>query len=325
MRASERLLMLFSTCQSFSKPPLVTAAYLAFLRPMTIQTRSKSNSNQQKHDSPNKATPEKNTSSSFVKKTRANRGKSQTKTKTTTPSSLSSSAEPLPWYHFFTKGDPEYDAYMQHEWGHEKRGDAFLFEALSLEGAQAGLSWLTILRKREAYRRTFANFEIATVASYTEEHVEQILAQENKTNTREIVVRHRGKIESVIQNAQCIQRLMNEEGRNYAGLDQFLWSFVNDRPILNCQNSLVGRDKDDDKDGTTTKSDISQFPTKSLESIAMSRELKRLGFRFVGPTTCYAFMQNVGMVIDHPMHTPEWQAAYERLQRRPGGYQERKD
>lgn len=215
---------------------------------------------------------------------------------------------------------------MQHEWGQEKRGDAVLFEALSLEGAQAGLSWLTILRKRGAYRRTFANFDIATVASYTAEHIEQILAQENKTNTREIVVRHRGKIESVIQNAQCIQRLLNEKERKHESWDQYLWSFVKDQPILNCQHSLSSGDKeeDDKNDGMTTKSAISQFPTKSPESIAMSQELKRLGFRFVGPTTCYAFMQNVGMVVDHPMHTPEWQAAHERLQRRPGGYQERK-
>jgi DNA-3-methyladenine glycosylase I len=211
-----------------------------------------------------------------------------------------------PWYYLFTKGDAEYNTYMSQEWGYESRGDQALFEMLSLEGAQAGLSWYVILRKREAYRRKFHNFDIRRVAQMTSEDVERILAESSK-DPRQIVVRHRGKIQSVIDNAQCILKMYDEHPGETNVFDRFLWSYVNDQPILNNWNGQV-------KD----------MPTKSSESEAMSIALKKKGFRFVGPTQIYAFMQSVGMVVDHPVHSLEWRLAYERLQQRPGGYQHRR-
>jgi DNA-3-methyladenine glycosylase I len=179
-----------------------------------------------------------------------------------------------------------------------------------LEGAQSGLSWLTILRKRQAYRRVFQDFDIDKVAAMTEADVERIL-QENDPDPKNMVVRHRGKIEATINNAKCIQSMRDENKNNNAdnekdgALDAFLWGFVDDKPILNRWNGIM------------------DAPSKSEESEAMGKALKKLGFRFVGPTTCYAMMQSVGMVIDHPVDSPEWKAAYERLQSRPGGFQER--
>ena len=203
-----------------------------------------------------------------------------------------------------------------------------LFEKLSLEGAQSGLSWLTILRKRNAYRSTFHNFDVDQVASMTNEDIEQILSQQvpkaipedpNQDRRRSIIVRHRGKIESVIQNAQSIQAFYEQTKKNqdtekstvkgpssHGVLDAFLWSFVQDKPILNTQ-----------WDGKS----LQDAPSKTMESEAMSKALKKLGFRFVGPTTCYSMMQSVGMVIDHPVDSPEWKAAKQRLEERPGGYQ----
>jgi len=195
---------------------------------------------------------------------------------------------------------------MANEWGFEKKqgGDERYFEKISLEGAQSGLSWLTILRKREAYRRTFYNFDLEKVAAMDETtDVERILAQEAADST-EIVVRHRGKIQSVIHNAKCILQIQKETGRSFA---HFLWAFVDHKPILNMADE-------------TTTANWSTSP----ESQAMSRELKKRGFKFVGPTTCYAMMQAMGLVLDHPVNTPEWKAARERLQARPGGYQERR-
>lgn len=191
---------------------------------------------------------------------------------------------------------------------HVKRGNVALFEKMSLEGAQSGLSWLTILRKRNAYRRVFYNFDIDKVAAMTSHDVDRILAEQDKENPSNIIVRHRGKVESVINNAQCIQRMLQEHATeqrpNY--FDEFLWSFVNDKPIVHHWNGNL-------KDANT------QIP----ESIAMSKALKKLGFRFVGPTTMYAMMQSVGMVIDHPVNSPEYKAAMERLKQRKGSYQER--
>jgi DNA-3-methyladenine glycosylase I len=222
-----------------------------------------------------------------------------------------------PWCNFFTKGDVEYNDYMQNEWSREKHSDVALFEKISLEGAQSGLSWLTILRKREAYRRTFMNFDPVKVALMTAKDVDRIMA-ENPTDTRPVVVRHRGKIESVIHNAQCILNMRAEQAvgdanstgtstttTKFGVLDDFLWSFVNHKPILNSIR-------------------LSNVPTKSEESEAMSKALKqRFGFKFVGPTTCYALMQATGMVIDHPYDTPEWHEARQRLEQRVGGYQDR--
>jgi DNA-3-methyladenine glycosylase I len=207
-----------------------------------------------------------------------------------------------PWYHAFTKGNADYQEYMATEWGFEKRGDVALFEKLSLEGAQSGLSWLTILRKRENYRRTFHHFDPVKVASMDTSDVERIV---NETGT-ETVVRHRGKIQSVIHNAKCVLEMRSQAESSSAGnqvLDDFLWSFVNHKPIL---NRWTSRDR----------------PSTSEVSVAMSKALKKRGFKFVGPTTCYSMMQSVGMVIDHTVDTPEWEAAHERLRRREGGYQE---
>ncbi|CAB9502111.1 DNA-3-methyladenine glycosylase [Seminavis robusta] len=221
-----------------------------------------------------------------------------------------------PWYTIFTKSDPEYDEYMSREWGFEKRGDDALFEKICLEGAQSGLSWLTILRKREAYRSTFHNFDIGKVAVMTAKDVQRIL-DTNEEDPTNMVVRHRGKIEATINNAKCIQTMYEEEEEEgkedskHGIFDSFLWSFVNDKPILNTHWKHG--------EGLTTAL------TKTPESEAMSKALKKKGFRFVGPTTCYAMMQSVGMVIDHPAGSPEWHAAVERLGKRPGGYQKDTD
>jgi DNA-3-methyladenine glycosylase I len=217
------------------------------------------------------------------------------------------------WYTIFTKGDIEYDAYMANEWGYEKHDDQALFEKLSLEGAQAGLTWRTILHKREAYRKTFYHFDPIKVAVMTESDIDRIINEQpsDPKNTRTVLVRHRGKIESVINNAKCVLKLRNEYNKtddNPPRSDIFahyLWSFVDHKPILYYR---------------TNQNPVS----KTTESEAMSAALKKYGFKFVGPTICYSMMQALGMVIDHPYNTPEWQKAYQRLQKRPGGYQERK-
>jgi DNA-3-methyladenine glycosylase I len=227
---------------------------------------------------------------------------------TNTSSSVSKREEPGPWYTIFTKNDEQYNRYMEEEWGTEKRGDVPLFEKLSLEGAQSGLSWLTILRKREAYRRVFHGFDIQKVAAMTGRDVQAILDETSDDSTH-IVVRHRGKIESVINNAKCILKMREEQQddeASYGVFDKFLWSFVDDAPILNAWDGNLGT-----------------APSKTDESVAMSKALKKLGFKFVGPTTCYALMQSVGMVIDYPAGSSEWNAAHKRLKDRPGGFQDR--
>jgi DNA-3-methyladenine glycosylase I len=229
--------------------------------------------------------------------------KQKEQSNTTTPQS---SELALPWYTKFTKGDEEYNTYMSTEWGFEKRGDVALFEKLSLEGAQSGLSWLTILRKRDAYRKTFHGFDIDKVAAMTDQEVDQIVSQEhNNNNPRNIIVRHRGKIQSVIHNAKCIQEMQSKKNDYNNAFDAFLWSFVHDKPIVN-RWKLGG-----------------EAQSTSEESVAMSKALKKLAFKFVGPTTSYAMMQSVGMVLDHPEDSPEWNAGLERLGKRPGGFQER--
>ncbi|KAL7562227.1 hypothetical protein ACA910_004036 [Epithemia clementina (nom. ined.)] len=232
----------------------------------------------------------------------------------------------VPWFHIFTNGDEEYDKYMATEWSMEMRGDQQLFEMLSLEGAQSGLSWLTILRKREAYRKTFFGFNPEIVAQMTAEDVDRILSQEDKLSPQNLVVRHRGKIEAVINNAQCVLQMKKEslansttsDGVTSNVLDTFLWSFVDDKPILNYFAMPTTN-----TNGIPTKTLLQDFPNQSPESQAMSKALKKKGWKFVGPTTCYAFMQAVGMVIDHPLDTPEWHQAKKRLQQREKGYQDR--
>jgi DNA-3-methyladenine glycosylase I len=165
---------------------------------------------------------------------------------------------------------PEYRAYHDSEWGYPVADDRRLFEKLSLEGFQAGLSWLTILRKREAFRKAFANFDYATVARFGEKDVARLLADAG-------IVRHRGKIEAVINNAQRALELVEAEG----SLAAFVWRF-----------EPPARSERLDRTGLAALAQTS-------ESKALARELKRRGWRFVGPTTVYAFMQAMGLVNDH--------------------------
>jgi DNA-3-methyladenine glycosylase I len=162
--------------------------------------------------------------------------------------------------------DPLYRAYHDGEWGREKRGDDALFELLSLEGFQAGLSWLTILRKREGFRRAFAGFSITLVADFDERDVNRLLGDAG-------IVRHRGKIEATIGNAVAALELPG-------GLSDFVWEFA--------PPQRQGR-----------PSGMADLQATTPGSTALSKELKRRGFRFVGPTTVYAFMQSAGMVDDH--------------------------
>ena len=160
-------------------------------------------------------------------------------------------------------------AYHDKEWGVPLHGERELFELLTLEGAQAGLSWSTILRKREGYRRAFAGFDVEAVAAFGPNDVERLLADAG-------IVRNRLKVSSTIANALAALELRSE-----GGLDELLWSFVGGAPKLNAWRTL------------------SELPADTDESKAMSKELKRRGFRFVGPTVCYAFMQAAGLVNDH--------------------------
>jgi DNA-3-methyladenine glycosylase I len=161
-------------------------------------------------------------------------------------------------------------AYHDSEWGVAVHDDARLFEFLVLEGAQAGLSWETILRKRDAYREVFAGFDPSAVARFTPARVGRALKNPG-------IVRNRLKVESAVRNAKATLAVQAEFGT----LDAFLWKFVGGRPKVNRWRSPR------------------EIPAQTPESEAMSRELSKRGFRFVGPTICYAFMQAVGMVDDH--------------------------
>jgi DNA-3-methyladenine glycosylase I len=164
------------------------------------------------------------------------------------------------------ESDRAYVAYHDEEWGVPTHDDRHLFEMLTLEGAQAGLSWSTILHKREGYRAAFANFDAAKVARFGEKDVERLLADPG-------IVRNRLKVESTIVNAK---RLLELES-----FDQYLWGFVDGNPIVNRWRKL------------------GEIPAQTTESRAMSKDMKKRGFRFVGPTVCYAFMQATGLVNDH--------------------------
>lgn len=166
--------------------------------------------------------------------------------------------------------DPLYVAYHDHEWGVPVHEDRRLFEMLILEGAQAGLSWLTILRKREGYRRAFDGFDAARIARFDVRRVEALLADPG-------IVRNRLKVEAAIGNARAYLRLVEKE----ESLDRFLWRFVGGAPRQNARRNLA------------------EVPARTSESDAMSKALAAHGFRFVGSTICYAFMQAVGMVNDH--------------------------
>ena len=167
--------------------------------------------------------------------------------------------------------DPLYIAYHDEEWGRPVRDDRRLFEMLTLEGAQAGLSWITILKRREGYRRAFAEFDAERIARFGEADVARLLADPG-------IIRNRAKVESTIRNARAFLALQEQET---GGFSSFLWGFVGGEPRINSWQAPK------------------EIPAESLESKAMSKELKRRGFGFVGPTVCYAFMQAVGMVDDH--------------------------
>ena len=167
-------------------------------------------------------------------------------------------------------GDELMLAHHDDEWGVPSHDDRHLYEMLTLEGAQAGLSWSTILHKREGYRRAFAGFDPQVVARYTREDVERLLDDPG-------IVRNRLKVESTVSNAARVLEVQEELG----SLDAYFWAFVDGHPIVNRRRSL------------------SELPAETDLSKAISKDLKRRGFRFIGPTVMYAFMQTVGMVDDH--------------------------
>jgi DNA-3-methyladenine glycosylase I len=166
--------------------------------------------------------------------------------------------------------DPVYLAYHDEEWGVPLHDDARLFEMLTLEGAQAGLSWSTILHKREGYRKAFAGFDPAKVARFDARKLERLMRDPS-------IVRNRLKIESTVANARATLAVRKEVG----SLDTYLWSLVGGVPIVNRWKTLAN------------------IPAETVVSREMSKDLKRRGFRFVGPTVCYAFMQATGMVNGH--------------------------
>ncbi len=173
---------------------------------------------------------------------------------------------------FWCEATPAYQHYHDHEWGFPVTDDRRLFEKLCLEGFQAGLSWLTILNKRESFRRAFANFDAARMARFDEADVQRLLADAG-------IVRHRGKIEAVIRNARCMLDLRKEFGSFAA----YVWQYEPNPKSRPRRLTLAA----------------ATAQTRTPESVAMSKDLKRRGFGFVGPTTLYAFMQAMGLVNDH--------------------------
>lgn len=166
--------------------------------------------------------------------------------------------------------DPLYVAYHDEDWGVPVHDDRKLFEMLILEGAQAGLSWLTILRKRENYRKAFDNFDAEKIAGYSEDDIARLLADPG-------IVRNRLKVNAAVKNARSALKVMEEFGT----LDSYLWRFVEGVPRQNRWKSMA------------------ELPARTPKSDRMSKDLKRRGFSFIGSTICYALMQSVGMVNDH--------------------------
>jgi DNA-3-methyladenine glycosylase I len=167
-------------------------------------------------------------------------------------------------------GSEEYKAYHDTEWGIPVHDDTKLFEFLTLEGAQAGLSWSTILKKREGYRKAFANFDPKNVSKFTDAQIEKILLRPD-------IVRNRLKVTSTVTNA----KLFLEVQKEFGSFDRYIWSFVDGKPIQNKRQSLK------------------EIPASTPISDAMSKDLKKRGFKFVGTTIMYAFMQACGLVNDH--------------------------
>jgi DNA-3-methyladenine glycosylase I len=166
--------------------------------------------------------------------------------------------------------DPVYVTYHDQEWGVPSHDDRHLFEMLLLEGAQAGLSWLTILKKRDNYRRAFDQFDPARIARYDSGDIDRLMQDAG-------IVRNRLKIEAAIGNARAFQQVLEKQG----SFSDYLWQFVEGAPLINARQNLT------------------EVPANSAESDRMSKSLKKRGFNFVGTTICYAFMQSVGMVNDH--------------------------
>lgn len=166
--------------------------------------------------------------------------------------------------------DPLYQLYHDREWGVPCRDDQTLFEFVVLEGAQAGLSWLTILRKRENYRKAFANFDVHKVAAFGQRDIERLLQDVG-------IVRNRLKIASTISNARCFIELQNQ----YASFSDYLWGFVDGTPITNHWSS------------------VAQIPASTELSDTISKDMKRRGFKFFGTTICYAHLQATGVINDH--------------------------
>ncbi len=165
---------------------------------------------------------------------------------------------------------PLEERYHDEEWGVPVHDDRLLFEFLILEGVQAGLSWRTVLAKREAYREAFAGFDASVIAAYDENEIERSLLNAD-------LIRNRLKMKAAVANA----RSFLEVQRRHGSFDGYIWQFVDGRPLQNCWQS------------------VDELPASSVQSELMSRSLKGLGFKFIGPTICYAYMQAVGMVNDH--------------------------
>lgn len=168
--------------------------------------------------------------------------------------------------------DVLYQDYHDHEWGRPVHDDQKLFEMLILEGAQAGLSWITILRRRDNYREAFDHFDPSIIQHYNEDKIQSLLANKG-------IIRNERKIRSVVSNARAFLEIQKEFG----SFDQYIWTFVGGKPTYNHWKSSK------------------EVPSQTKESELMSKELKKRGFNFVGPTICYSFMQATGMVNDHTM------------------------
>ncbi len=179
---------------------------------------------------------------------------------------MQKSIKRCPW----PSDDPLMIAYHDREWGVPLHDDRRLFEFMVLDGAQAGLSWRTVLRKRENYRRAFHGFDPVVVARYSEKDVRRLLGNDG-------IIRNQSKIRSAITNAKMLREIQKEFG----SFDAYIWQFVGGKPVQHRFRRLA------------------QIPATSRESDAMSRDLKKRGFKFVGSTICYAFMQAAGMVNDH--------------------------
>lgn len=170
----------------------------------------------------------------------------------------------------WTTADPVYIEYHDKEWGKPTHDERDLFEMLCLEGAQAGLSWITILKRRENYRKAFDQFDPQVIKNYDEEKIQEILQDEG-------IIRNKLKVRSVVTNAQAFLDVQEAFGT----FDAYIWSFVGGKPIMNDWKKHA------------------EVPASTEESERMSKDLKKRGFKFVGPTICYAYMQSTGMVNDH--------------------------